>query len=218
MKTIMIAVPCMDQVPAQFAQSLATLTKVGKCVVVFQVGSLIYTSRENLAMGAVRMGADYVLWLDSDMMFAPDTLERLVADIEKVGEGAIMSGVYFRRVAPFSPVAYDKLEIADGKTTWSDLKQIPDDIFEVEGVGFGCVLTPTNVFVDVASKFSSLFTPISGTGEDLSFCWRARQCGWKFYCDPSIELGHVGHHVIVRSYWEDYKQFTETVQEEKHGD
>lgn len=214
MKTIMIAVPCMDQVPAQFCQSLATLTKVGSCIVAFQVGSLIYSSRENLTIEAIRRGADYILWLDSDMVFAPDTLQRLMADIEQQGEDVIMSGLYFRRVAPFSPVAYDLLEIEDGKATWNECKTVPDEIFEIQGCGFGCVLAPTSAFVDVAAKYGGMFTPINGTGEDLSFCWRARQLGWRFLCDPRIELGHVGHHVITRQYWEDFQAFQE---EEQHG-
>ena len=105
---IMIAVPCMDQVPARFAQSLATLQKVGECVIGFQVGSLVYVARENLAGGAIEMGADYVLWLDSDMVFNPDTLVRLLADKDK---GDIVSGLYYRRVSPFTPVLFKDLSI-----------------------------------------------------------------------------------------------------------
>jgi GT2 family glycosyltransferase len=204
----------MDQVPAQFAQSLATLTKVGACIVAFQCGSLVYTSRENLAAEAVRRGADYVFWLDSDMMFAPDTLQRLMDDIEKAGDGVIMSGLYYRRVAPFAPTVFETLDIKDSRSHWTDFKEIPNEIFEVQGVGFGCILAPTEVFIDVSEKFGSMFTPLCGVGEDLSFCWRARQCGWKILCDPTIELGHVGHHVITKEYWQDYKDFT-AAQEEK---
>ena len=69
---ILIAVPSMDSVPAHFAQSLASLKKVGNCAVAFKVGSLVYTSRNELAQHALKMGADYVLWLDSDMKFEPD--------------------------------------------------------------------------------------------------------------------------------------------------
>lgn len=206
MKKTLIAIPCMDQVPAQFAQSLATLTKVGACVVAMQVGSLIYTSRENLAAEALKREADYILWLDSDMMFPPDTLQRLMADIEEAGDGVIMTGLYYRRVAPFSPVAFTKLDIIDEKSYWTNVEEVPDGIFEVEGCGFGCVLAPTEAFVDVMSKFGRMFTPIGGVGEDLSFCWRARQCGWKFLCDPTIELGHVAHSIVTREFWEDYSE------------
>ena len=107
---VLIAVPCMDQVPAQFAQCLATLTKVESSVVAFQIGSLVYTSRNNLAAIAIEQGADYIFWLDSDMMFAPDTLVRMFDDLK---HGDIVSGLYFRRVAPFTPVIYNKLDIDD---------------------------------------------------------------------------------------------------------
>ena len=64
MKTL-VAVPCMDQVPAQFAQSLALLQKVDECAIAFQMGSLIYNSRNNLATMAIQKGVDQILWLDS---------------------------------------------------------------------------------------------------------------------------------------------------------
>lgn len=209
MDKILVAVPCMDQVPAQFAQSLATLRKVGACVIAFQCGSLIYTSRNNLAAEAVKHGMDYVFWLDSDMLFPPDTLEKLLDDIKKQEGDVIMTGMYCRRVAPFHPTVFETLEIVDDVSTWTDYKEIPDGLFEVQGCGFGCVLAPTSVFVDVQAKFGHMFSPIGDVGEDLSFCWRARQCGWKIICDPSIELGHVGHHIITREFWEEYKAFEE---------
>ena len=209
MEKILVAVPCMDQVPAQFAQSLATLRKVGACVIAFQCGSLIYTSRNNLAAEAVKRGMDYVFWLDSDMLFPPDTLEKLLDDIKKQEGDVIMTGMYCRRVAPFHPTVFETLEIVDDVSTWTDYKEIPDGLFEVQGCGFGCVLAPTSVFVDVQAKFGHMFSPIGDVGEDLSFCWRARQCGWKIVCDPSIELGHVGHHIITREFWEEYKAFEE---------
>lgn len=196
---IFIAVPCMDSVPAQFAQSLATLNRVGECTVSFQIGSLIYHSRNNLAKQAIGESADYVLWLDSDMVFSPDTLERLIADRER---GDIITGVYYRRVSPFSPVLFKTFDVENEKATWTEFKSIPTEITEVGGCGFGCVLTPTNVFLDVMSKFGNMFSPIGNIGEDLSFCWRARQCGYKIVCDPSIQLGHVGHHIITKDFYE----------------
>lgn len=207
METTMIAVPCMDQVPAQFAQSLATLKKAGACVVAFQVGSLIYTSRNNLAALAIKNGVDYILWLDSDMMFPPETLEAMLKTIKEQEGDVILTGMYCRRVAPYHPTLFKTLDIENENATWTDFKEIPDGLFEVEGCGFGCVLAPTSAFVDVQAKFGRMFSPIGDVGEDLSFCWRARQAGWKFICDPSIELGHVGHTIITPRFWEEYKAF-----------
>lgn len=200
MRTL-IAVPCMDQVSAHFAQSLAMLEKVGDCAIAFQMGSLIYTSRNDLARKAVEMGADQVLWLDSDMLFKPDTLKKLI-DGQKHGD--IVSGLYFRRVAPYSPVLFDTLTIDDEGCKWTEPKEIPNEIFEVEGVGFGCVLTPTDVFLSVVEKFGLMFSPIQNVGEDLSFCWRARQCGYRIVVDPSVVCGHVGHHIVTREFYETF--------------
>ena len=214
MDKILIAVPCMDQVPSQFAQSLASLTKVGACVIAFQMGSLVYTSRNNLAVEAVKRGADYIMWFDSDMMFPANTLEVLMDDIKKAGDNTIMTGVYCRRVPPFSPTIFSSLDIEGEHSTWTDYTDLPDGLFEVAGCGFGCVLAPTQVFIDVQAKFEHMFSPIGDVGEDLSFCWRARQCGWKIVCDPRIELGHVGHHIITRDFWEEYRAYA---QEQKNG-
>lgn len=200
---VLIAVPCMDQVPAQFAQCLATLGKVDKTIVAFQIGSLVYTSRNDLVQIAIKQGCDYIFWLDSDMMFPPDALVRMFKSLE---HGDIVSGLYFRRVAPFTPVIYDKLDIDDTGCHYTEPKEIPDGIFEVAGCGFGCVLMPTDIMLDVLEKYGSPFTPINGIGEDLSFCWRARQLGFKIVCDPDIPLGHVGHHVITRELYEAVKQ------------
>lgn len=202
MKTL-IAVPCMDSVPAQFAQSLALIQKVDECAIAFQMGSLIYNSRNNLATMAVQKEVDYILWLDSDMIFPPDVLKKLLEDREK---GDIITGIYYRRVQPFKPVLFSKLEIDDKGCYWEGYDDYPQDgVFEIEGCGFGCVLTPTNVFLDVMSKFENMFSPIGGVGEDLSFCWRARQCGYKIIADPRVQCGHVGHYVVDKQFYETFK-------------
>ena len=202
MKTL-IAVPCMDSVPAQFAQSLAMLSKVDNCAIAFQMGSLIYTSRNNLATMAIQKEMDYVLWLDSDMIFPPGVLKRLLEDRN---EADIITGVYYRRVPPFKPVLFSKLEINDAECSWEGYDDYPTDgLFDVAGCGFGCVLTPVQVLFDVLAKFGNMFAPIGGVGEDLSFCWRAKQCGYTIKADPSIQLGHCGHYVIDKGFYETYK-------------
>ena len=202
---ILIAVPCMDQVPARFCQSLAMLQKVGDCVLIMQMSSLIYTSRNDIATKALQMEADYVFWLDSDMVFEPDTLIRMMDTLQK-NDLDILTGLYFRRVPPYTPVLFSKL---DKRTEtifdWAEPKELPDHLFEVEGCGFGCVLMKTDPFIDVQARFGNMFAPIANTGEDLAFSWRARQCGYKIWCDPSIELGHVGYIQSSRQFYESYK-------------
>ena len=203
---ILVAVPAMDTVPTQFCSSLALLQKPKGCEVsiAFQVGSLVYSSRNELSKKAIQVNADWVFWLDSDMVFSSDTLVKMLDICEKKGLD-ILSGLYFRRVHPFTPVLYESLTISDEGCKWKEFTDIPTELFKADGIGFGCVLMNSGVLMDVAGKFGNLFAPIKGVGEDLSFCWRARECGYDIYCDPTIELGHVGHTLITRQVWETLK-------------
>ena len=203
MKKTLIAIPCMDQVPTPFAQSLAMLNKVGECKLSMQMGSLIYTSRNNLAQMAIQMDVDYVFWLDSDMVFEPDTLARMMKTLEE-NDYDILTGLYFRRVPPYTPVLFDKLDIRRNICSWSEFHEIPEEPFEVGGCGFGCVLMKTDVFYDVQSKHGNMFAPIANNGEDIAFCWRARDCGFKIYCDPRIICGHVSHSIVDEKFYEAY--------------
>lgn len=200
---ILIAVPSMDSVPAVFAQSLAMLKKVGNCAVAFQVGSLVYESRNDLAKYAVQSEADYVLWLDSDMMFEPELLEKMMATLQE-HDLDILTGIYYRRRHPFSPVLMKKLSIAENNfCEYENFNAYPEDgIFEVEGIGFGCVLMKSDVLMDIKATYNDWFSPFGRVGEDLSFCWRARQTGHKIFADPSIQLGHCGQQIITKEFYE----------------
>ena len=204
MRTL-IAVPCMDQVPAPFAQSLAMLQKTGECMLSMQIGSLIYTSRNNLAQMAIQMDVDYVFWLDSDMVFEPDTLIRMMDTLQK-NDYDILTGLYFRRVPPYTPVLFDKLDIHRNICSWTEFHEIPEEPFEIGGCGFGCVLMKADVFYDVQAKHGNMFAPLGNNGEDIAFCWRARDCGFKIYCDPSIICGHVGYSVVDDQFFKVFSQ------------
>lgn len=216
MKKILIAVPCMDMVAAGFAQSLATLTKIGECSVSFMVGSLIYSSRNNLAKQAVQMEADYIMWFDSDMVFKPDTLVQLMQTLEDKNAD-IVTGVYFNRTAPYRPVIFEELHLVrdkDGFVTdcpnkqWS--KEIPNEPFEVEGMGFGCVLMKTDLLFNMEDA-GAWFAPMGNIGEDCAFCLRAKAAGYKLWCDPKVMCGHVGHQMITEAIYKAFNSVSRPV-------
>ena len=199
MAKILICVPCMDMVASGFAQSLAMLQKGGnETAIMFQVGSLIYDARNKLAKQAIKMQADYTMWFDSDMIFQPDTMIRLLEH-----NAPIVSGAYFRRSPPYHLVAFDKCDTEERE--WSDLP-LPTETVKCGGVRFGCVLVRTDVLFDVAAKYGTWFEPMNNFGEDLSFCYRARQCGYDILLDPSISCGHVGHIVVNEDFYKAYAE------------
>lgn len=212
MKAI-ILVPTTDLVPIQFAASLVMLQKPEKSIFATEVGSLIYHARNKLANDAIRTQSDIALWFDSDMVFPNDTFDRMYKHIQNGAD--IVTGLYTRRVPPYSPTLFKTLDFDDrGNVSFEEYKDIPDEPFPVAACGFGAVMMKTDVLFDMSCTISanlekgdrslgtSLFEPIGTTGEDCAFCWRARKMGYEILCDPSIPIGHVGHTVFTRKFWD----------------
>lgn len=200
-KRVFIAVPSMDYVAAGFAQSLATLNKpAGECAISFVCGSLIYDARNKLAAQAIKMEADYVMWFDSDMVFQGDTLLRLLKTMEEQ-DADIVSGLYFRRSSPYTPVAFQTFDIVNNESVWTNYEGELSGVHEVGAVGFGCVLMKSDVIFEVYAKYGDCFSPVGKAGEDLSFCWRARQLGYKVLLDADVKCGHYGHVTITESFY-----------------
>lgn len=199
MRTL-IAIPCMDMVHTSFMRCLLALQ--GENVqFALTSSSLIYDARNLLAAQAIDGGFDRVLWLDSDMDFEPDLLNRLAADMDEGRD--FVSGLYFTRKPPHCPVVYDFCgmykngdKLTHVAVTYDDYPK--ESIFECEAVGFGACMTSVDLLRKIRDEFGLPFSPISGFGEDLSFCMRARKLGVTIYCDSRIKLGHTG-----------YKTFTE---------
>ena len=186
----LIAIPCMDTMPTGFVRSLVSTRIIGTCEISFAISSLIYDARNHLAHKGATEGFDRVLWLDSDMTYSPDLMERLAARLD---EGADMvTGLYMKRKAPIEPTIF-KSGTLEKPTSDVYLDYPRDALFEVAGCGFGAVMMTAELLKVVGDAYGAPFSPVSGAGEDLSFCYRVRALGRKIWCDSSIKLGHVGY-------------------------
>lgn len=205
MKTL-IAIPCLDMVHTTFFKAIMSLQRVGDVQFGMTCSSLVYDARNILAKRAVREGFDRVLWFDSDMDFPTDVMKLLSARLD---EGLdFCSGIYFSRKAPVKPIVYQKVgyyhddehdEVTPSAIPYYEYPR--DQLFECEGVGFGIVMHSVKLLKDVGEKFGLPFSPILGFGEDISFCMRARQLGYKLFCDSSIKAGHIGYGVIDETHY-----------------
>lgn len=190
-----IAIPCFDTVYTDFMLSLLNMQRIGKVFCQVVKSSLIYDARNTLAKEAVNKEFDRVLWLDSDIVFDPDLMVRLAKHLDDGCE--YVSGLYFKRNYPTEPVCYKTItQVKDGKelvTKALVYRDYPkDQLFEVDATGFGAVMMTTDLIKRVQDKYGLPFSPQLGLGEDMSFCWRAKQVGAKMYCDSSIKLKHIG--------------------------
>lgn len=209
MKTL-ICIPCMDMVHTEFMKSLLAMRRPGDTKIVISQSSLIYDARNNMARQAVKGGFDRVMWLDSDMSFEPDLMERLSARLDEGYD--FVSGLYFTRKAPIRPVVYSEcgyFENEEGAVSpvavWYD--DYPrDTLFEVKASGFGGVMMTIDCIKAVADKFGLPFAPMLGFGEDLSFCGRLSQTDKKMWVDSTIKLGHVGQGTITEDVYLQQKE------------
>ena len=185
--------PTRDQVHSAFSKCLIELVKLNTMNgidthVVFDASTVLLTQRERLAMEAQSIGAEYMLWLDSDMVFPPTTAMRLMAHKEN-----IVAANYVRRQLPAKGVAYET--IGDWQNPLPFEPQ--DELVEVEGIGMGCMLMKTSILKDIPQPwFEFKWTPKSNDhlGEDMILCQKMTALGHKIKVDTqlSMEMRHLG--------------------------
>ena len=199
---LLICIPTTDFIHAEFVKCLtALIMRLKDDGIKFDVkimdGTLVHVARDNLAKFAISNGFTHTLWLDSDMVFSPDLLDDLT-----FAESDFVSGIYHARRPPHGSCIFRSIDPDDIERF--ELDEYPRETFEIDGCGFGCVLLATYIIRDVMNKFGTAFTPMKSLGEDLAFCKRAHDAGYKIYCEPGVRLGHIGHITIYpddRKYW-----------------
>ena len=211
MKTL-IAIPCMEMLHTDFARSLVDLTRIApdETHVCFKKSSLIYDSRNLLSLTAMEENYDRILWLDSDMIFAPDTIITLHNDMDEYNAD-VVSGLYVKRKLPTTPVLFKTIrppekhgdDIAKCVTDYLDYPR--DRVFPIAGSGFGCVMMSVPFMRKLWEMFGPPFSPFVWAGEDISFFHRANIADGKILCDSRIRLGHISSFTITPDHYEHQK-------------
>lgn len=191
---IVVGMPCMDTLPMLTCASLLRLCMSSKHELIpfFVSGSLVYDARNDIVNEALKERADYILFIDSDITFEPDALDKLLAH-----NTDIVSGLYFgRREHNNNPIAYSKIypKTLFRKCAKLDtIKDVDAPLQEVAAAGLGFCLIKMNVFYKMLCKNNMIFEPFRGMGEDISFFYRAKKMGFKVFLDSTIPLTHIGY-------------------------
>ena len=201
---IYVAIPCLEQVEQAFTESLVNLRDVDETSKHYWKSSILYDSRNQLAQNAIDCEADYVLWLDSDMVFGPDLLEDLVHDMKP--DIDLVTALFFARRPNYDPCVWTKLRLGVGDESIAERPtEIPKEPFEIDACGMAATLVRTSALKDVMDRYGDIFAPIKGYGEDLSFCIRAKSLGKKFVCDPRVKVGHITRAIVTEEMWRAWK-------------
>jgi GT2 family glycosyltransferase len=176
----------MDTVPVGYVNALLALEKPHGTQILHLPLSLVYVAREKMAEYAIEQGYDYVLFLDSDMTPPPDALTKLLAYNKD-----IVCGAYYTRKPPHTPCFFNRVTL-DSNIVCECMTEYPRGLVEVEAAGTAFMLIKTDVFRSIYQAGRSCFFPIVGIGEDIAFCLRAREQGYKIYVDTALQIGHIG--------------------------
>jgi len=207
----LVLVPYLDTIDPGCESSLRALEARGYRVQRSDSSAAIDRVRSELATRALREGSvDEILWIDSDIAFEPDAVDRIRS------HGLPLVGALFaKRGKPEFGCKFldEPAEITLGEG---------GGLVEVRYLGTAFLLTHRRVYDDVAQKFGlpicnaragspsvPYFLPMVihdpemdywYLSEAWSFCERARQAGHKVVLDTSIRLLHVGRYGYG---WED---------------
>lgn len=154
-----------------------------------------------------KSGAEWLFMIDSDMGFAPDTVDRLIEAADPV-ERPVVGGLCFavREVMPDGlqgykvrpvPTLYNFARLADGEIGFTPQRSYPRNaLVKVAGTGAACLLVHRSAAEKVRAEYANGFfdqvkyangKPV---GEDLSFCYRLGTVGVPIHVHTGVKTNH----------------------------
>ena len=190
LQKLLIGIPTLEYIHYQFVNSLTQLVlhlkNEGIDVDVFFKGeTLIYAARDAVAEKAINGGYTHILWLDADMVFEKDLVDKML-EIKK----PFVTAICYSRRYPYKPCIFKHL--APSKR-YESPKEYPSEIFQIGGCGFACVLMEVEMLRKMKKLHYQMFMPTPDLGEDLAFCKRATDFGYELWADSNLRVGHIGH-------------------------
>lgn len=193
MANVVLGMPTMGTVQAKTYEALMKIKKEdNKVFPLITEYSLVYLARDNIVARTLQNPeADYLWFVDSDIIPPSETLLALLAD-----DVDIVSAVY--------PYRTDKEDGIVG-TSKDLVPYLPNDLiaYDENGeprakmlnagrIGMGCCLIKRKVLEAVMNKYGTCFTPTQGLGEDYTFCELAKSLGFEIWLDGGVWCKHIG--------------------------
>jgi len=202
-----ILVPFASSITPPCERALEELERRGYPVRRVGGYAAIDQGRNQMATDALLDGFEETMWIDADVDFHPNSIDRLRAH-----NLPIVAGIYPQKgkralashIMPGSP------KMVFGKD---------GGLVEILYAGAGFLLVRREVYMAVQQRLPMcnarfkiplipFFHPMLHQcedghwylAEDYAFCERARQCGYKIMADTTIRLWHIGNHAYG---WED---------------
>lgn len=198
-----------DYVRAEFMASMLALTRHSRgivdTVITAHSGPLISSPRNDLvSLFLTEHKAPWLWMVDTDMVFARDTLQRLIGAADE-RQRPIVGGLCFSQGpdGEAQPTVYELVPHEDGAATFSRYQVWPEDQpFQVAATGAACLLMHRTALQRIATGWNDKADTVwpwfrestMGTrrvGEDLTFCLRAGVAGIPVHVHTGVQVGHM---------------------------
>lgn len=187
-----IAIPCPTRtMTRETGMSLANLVKpmFGNAMPISPDGLEVGEARNECVRQALKLGCEAILFIDYDVAVPANALVKLLSL-----DTPIAAGVYHLKQVPSYPLIFVK--------GWSGAFQDYEigDLIEADGAGMGCTLIRTEVFKKIKPPWFRTIPGyidenpsliLGGMTEDIYFCQKAQDAGYKIIVDTEIQCGHV---------------------------
>lgn len=168
--------------------------------------AVVYYARNKVAGGDVRRGPrqapfggevdyDYMLWIDSDVVFRFEDFQRLLAHGVDVAAGLYLmaDNTHFAAVEHMDEERFQR----EGRFEFLSPAKLAarQGLVPVDYCGFGFVLVRRGVFERLEYPwFRPIYMEMGAcrefTSEDVGFCMLAKQAGVSILVDPKVVVGH----------------------------
>lgn len=148
-------------------------------------GGDIVSARTFCVQDAIEKKATHIFFVDSDMSFPPDTLEKLLAHNKEI-----------------VTVEYNRRKLPSESVTTPLEKKSETKLYKARNIGGGCLLIKLEIFSRILKPLAKPWFNFGRgrdgmvvIGEDTWFANTARDAGIDSWIDPTIKVGHVGEYL-----------------------
>jgi len=173
-------------------------------------GSVIPKLRNEAVKKAMEYNCSHLLFIDSDMVFDKDYLEKLL-NLDR----DIVGGLCVVRQEPFAPV----VKKIDDDGIYRVYHGLEDGRFrsDADAIGTAFMLIKIGVFNKIKPPWFAMPPFGEGViGEDMYFCKLAKEAGYDICIDPQMIVGHVGDYVYTFGDYIEYRDERERREKEKN--
>lgn len=190
---IVVGIPSFGMVSTYFLQARQgqQMPLVSSSIDKIVLDKPIAEARNEIVEFALSQNANYIYWLDDDVIPAPDAFMKLYRH-----QKDIINGVYWSKSNPPMPLLFR------GHLEGPYWKWRVGDLIEIDAAGNGLTLVKTDVYRTISDKlggpwYSTEYASFAGVKEspynnteDLYFYWKAKKAGFKIWADTSVQAMH----------------------------